>query len=113
MTDKTNVELTPAYLRKIADEANRKKKIRFEKTVCKCVADNVDAIDNLLNAYAIEGKYEMNSSINICDKKYTDNIGEFDIDEFEEAVIKNLKSIYVEKGFRVPDTQSNYFKLGW
>lgn len=113
MTDETSDELTPAYLRKIAEEANRKKKSLLEKTVYQCVEDNVNAINDLLTMMAKKGYYEMSSPINIYDKKYTVNIDESDTTEFADAVIKNLKSIYVKRGFKVPDIQSNYFKLGW
>lgn len=33
MADETNVELTPAYLGKVADKVNSDKKVVFQKTV--------------------------------------------------------------------------------
>lgn len=113
LIDETNVKLTPTYLRKVADGVNNDKIVTFQKTVMECVNDNIVEIDSNLLRIAKTGAYEMNSPINICDKKYTDKIGEFDIDEFEKEVTKTLREIYVKKGFDVPELQSNYFKLGW
>ena len=106
-------QITPEYLRDIADNVREEQAVNFLFVVNQCVNDVIDDLERHLILLARNGQYSAQSSINICDPEYTEKLKEFDLAEFESVVHERLREYWLERGFFVPLHQSNYFEISW
>lgn len=102
---------TPEELRKLADKKNKKLLDSFEKIKPQAYREHLRFIEESLEEAAAQGHYQVMSE-NLFDTSYLDRC-KYDPEVLQKYLVEKLASHFVELGFSVSGTDSNYLTVSF
>jgi DNA-directed RNA polymerase subunit RPC12/RpoP len=116
--DTTTYKFDACKLRKMTEKAVDNRLKAYNESINKCFNDVIKDLSFRVENAAKEGRYSINSGINIYIGKYLDeqDIDKLTIkqrDDWSIIVTKKLDEYFSAKGFNTNILQSNYYTLDW